>query len=105
MLKVAILGGAQANSTLHRKAIAFLISGMTLHSALMLEPDNVIVLLSASTGVAAFNIGGMTLHSTMMLGCSKIGEYQSLSHLYCSKHAKQLQVMKYDIVNAYVMCS
>ena len=31
------------------------------------EPDDVIVLLTAPTGVAAFNIGGMTLHSALLL--------------------------------------
>ena len=30
------------------------------------EPDDVIVLLTAPTGVAAFNISGMTLHSTLL---------------------------------------
>ena len=44
------------------------------------EPDNVIVLLTAPTGVAAFNIGGMTLHSALMLGCNKFGNYKSLTH-------------------------
>ena len=32
------------------------------------EPDKVIVLLTAPTGVAACNVGGMTLHSALMLG-------------------------------------
>ena len=31
------------------------------------EPDDVIVLLTAPTDVAAFNIGGMTLHSALLL--------------------------------------
>uniref|UniRef100_A0A1X7VGC9 ATP-dependent DNA helicase n=1 Tax=Amphimedon queenslandica TaxID=400682 RepID=A0A1X7VGC9_AMPQE len=44
------------------------------------EPDEVIVLLTAPTGVAAFNIGEMTLHSSLMLGCKKYGSYKSLSH-------------------------
>ena len=44
------------------------------------EPDEVIILLTVPTGVAAFNIGGMTLNSTLMLGCNKYGNYQSLSH-------------------------
>ena len=35
------------------------------------EPDEVIILLTVPTGVAAFNIGGMTLHSALMLGCNK----------------------------------
>ena len=35
------------------------------------EPDDVIVLLTAATGVAAFKIDGMTLHSALLLGRSK----------------------------------
>ena len=31
------------------------------------EPDDVIVLLTAPTDVAAFNIGGTTLHSALLL--------------------------------------
>ena len=44
------------------------------------EPDDVIVLLAAPTGVAAFNINGMTLHSAYLLGCSKYSGFQPLSH-------------------------
>ena len=33
-----------------------------------IEPDDVIVLLTAPTGVAAFLINGMTLHSALLLG-------------------------------------
>ena len=44
------------------------------------EPVDVIVLLSAPTGVAAFNINGMTLHSALLLGCGKYGGFQPLSH-------------------------
>ena len=32
------------------------------------EPDDVLVLLTAPTGVAAFNVNGMTLHSAFLLG-------------------------------------
>ena len=35
------------------------------------EPDDVLVLLTAPTGVAAFNVNGMTLHSAFLLGRSK----------------------------------
>jgi len=31
------------------------------------EPDDIVVLLTAPTGVAAFNINGMTLHSALLL--------------------------------------
>ena len=42
------------------------------------QPDDVTVLLTAPTGVAAFNIGGMTLHSALLLNCGRFG-YQPLS--------------------------
>ena len=32
-----------------------------------IEPDDVIVLLTTPTGVAAFNVNGMTLHSAFLL--------------------------------------
>ena len=35
------------------------------------EPDDVLVLLTAPTGVAAFNVNGMTLHSAFLLGKSR----------------------------------
>ena len=46
----------------------------------MFEPDDVIVLLTAPTGVAAFNIGGMTLHSALLLGCNRRAGFQPLSN-------------------------
>ena len=45
-----------------------------------IEPDDVIVLLTAPTGVAAFNINGMTLHSAFLLGRNKYSGFQPLSH-------------------------
>ena len=42
------------------------------------DPDDVVVLLTAPTGVAAFNINGMTLHSAFSLGTSK---YSRIQHL------------------------
>jgi len=44
------------------------------------EPDDVIALLTAPTGVAAFNINGMTLHSAFLLSRSKYSSFQPLSH-------------------------
>ena len=44
------------------------------------EPDDVIVLLTALTGVAAFNINGMTLHSALLLGCNRYTGFQPLSN-------------------------
>ena len=43
-----------------------------------IEPDDVTVLLTAPTGVAAFNINGMTLHSALLLGRSKYDGFQPL---------------------------
>ena len=45
-----------------------------------IEPDDVIVLLTAPTGVAAFNINGMTLHSAFLLGTGKYTSFQPLGH-------------------------
>ena len=45
-----------------------------------IELDDVAVLLTAPTGVAAFNINGMTLHSAFLLGRSKYSGYQPLGH-------------------------
>ena len=44
-----------------------------------IEPDQVCVLLTAPTGVAAFNIGGVTLHSALLLGCNKFQGYKPLT--------------------------
>ena len=45
-----------------------------------IEPDDVIVLLTAPTGVAAFNINGITLHSALLLGSGKYTGLQPLIH-------------------------
>ena len=45
-----------------------------------IEPDDVVVLLTAPTGVAAFNISGMTLHSAFLLGSGKYSGFQPLNH-------------------------
>ena len=44
------------------------------------EPDDIAVLLTAPTGVAAFNINGVTLHSALLLGRSKYGGFQPLNN-------------------------
>ena len=46
----------------------------------VLQPDDMTVLRTAPTGVAAFNINGMTLHSALLLGCTKYIGFQPLSH-------------------------
>lgn len=45
-----------------------------------IEPDDVVVLLTAPTGAAAFIINGMTLHSALLLGRGKYGAFQPLNH-------------------------
>jgi len=57
-----------------------LIHSDTLKLSGTFEPDDVTVLLTAPTGVAAFNINGMTLHSTLLMGRSKYGSFQPLIH-------------------------
>ena len=43
------------------------------------EPEDVIALLTAPTGVVAFNIQGMTVHSALVLGTYKLTMYQPLT--------------------------
>ena len=64
----------------------------------MSEPDNVIVLLSAPTGVAAFNIGGMTTFRR-----SKFGEYQSLSHDKANTLRLKLSKLKILVIDEISM--
>lgn len=45
-----------------------------------IEPDDVLVLLTAPTGAAAFIISGMTLHSALLLGSGKYSGFQPLNH-------------------------
>ena len=44
------------------------------------EPDDVLALLTALTGVAAFYVNGMTLHSAFLLDRSKYSGFQPLSN-------------------------
>ena len=46
----------------------------------MFEPGDVIVLLTAPTGVAAFNISDMTLHLALLLGRTKFVGFKPLSN-------------------------
>ena len=43
------------------------------------DPDDVIVMVTAFTGVAAFNVDGMTLHAAFQLPIGRKGEYLSLT--------------------------
>ena len=59
------VGKSYVISLIRRDAIKLmLLSGQV-------EPEDVVVLLTAPTGVAAFNIQGMTVHSALLLGTSK----------------------------------
>ena len=59
------VGKSYVISLIRRDAIKLLLlSGQV-------EPEDVVVLLTAPTGVAAFNIQGMTIHSVLLLGTSK----------------------------------
>uniref|UniRef100_A0A1X7VJB5 ATP-dependent DNA helicase n=1 Tax=Amphimedon queenslandica TaxID=400682 RepID=A0A1X7VJB5_AMPQE len=67
------------------------------------EPDEVIVLLTAPTEVAAFNIGGMTLHSSLMLGYNKYVSYKSLSHDKANTLYLRLAKLKFIIIDEISM--
>ena len=57
-----------------------------------IEPDDVIVLLTAPIGVAAFNINGMTLHSVFLLGGGKYTGFQPLSYRIAGKFGGELNL-------------
>ena len=59
------VGKSYVISLIHRDTVKLLrLSGQV-------EPEDVTVLLTAPTGVAAFNIQGMTVHCALLLGTSK----------------------------------
>ena len=59
------VGKSHVISLIHRDTVKLLrLSGQV-------QPDDVTVLLTAPTGVAAFNIEGMTVHSALLLATSK----------------------------------
>ena len=61
------MGKSYVISLIHRDTVKLLrLSGRV-------EPEDVTVLLTAPTVVAAFNIQGMTPHSALLLGTSKFG--------------------------------
>ena len=68
------VGKSHVITLIHSDTLKFLRLSGTI------EPDDVTVLLTAPTGVAAFNINGMTLHSTFLLGRSRYNGFQPLSH-------------------------
>ena len=69
----------------------------------MVEPSDVIVLLTAFTGVAAFNIDGITLHAGLLLGCSKFGGYQPLNSNKCNTLRSRLSNLKLLIIDEISM--
>ena len=71
-----------------------------LHLSGQVEPEDIIVLLTALTGVAAFNIQGMTVHSALLLGTSKFTT-QSLTRdkLTLSKQSCNLQLHIIDEIS------
>ena len=67
------VGKSHVISLIRNDAVKFLrLSGQV-------QPEDVVVLLTAPTGVAAFNIQGMTLHSALLLGTTKFSS-QPLTH-------------------------
>ena len=67
------------------------------------EPDDVIALLTAPTGVAAFNINGMTLHSAFLLGRSKYSGFQPLSHEKLNTLRTKLSRLMFVIIDEVSM--
>ena len=61
-----------------------------------MEPEDVIVLLIAPTGVAAFNIQGMTLHSALLLGTSKFSSQPLTQH---TENKTNLQLLIIDEIS------
>ena len=73
----------------------------TVISSSAIEPDDVIVLLTAPTGVAAFNINGMTL--AFLLGGGKYTGFQPLSHDRLNTLRSKLSKLTLVIINEVSM--
>ena len=67
------------------------------------EPDDVIALLTAPTGVAAFNINGMTLHSAFLLGRSKYSGFQPVSYDRRNTRQTKLSHLMFVIIDEVSM--
>ena len=65
-------------------------------------PNDVAVLLTAPTGVAAFNINGMTLHSAFLLGCGQLC-HQQLSNEKANTLRARLSNLKLLIIDEVSM--
>ncbi len=66
------------------------------------EPDDVLVLLTAPTGIAAMNINGMTIHSALLLGISKTS-FHALSREKLNTLRLKLSRLKLLIVDEISM--
>nr|XP_055041698.1 LOW QUALITY PROTEIN: uncharacterized protein LOC129429201 [Misgurnus anguillicaudatus] len=75
--RLFITGGAGTGKSHLIKAIHY--ESSRLLSQLSENPDDVTVLLTASTGVAAFNVGASTIHNTFSIGANVRLPYQPLS--------------------------
>ena len=64
-----------------------------------IEPNDVIVFLTAFTGVAAFNIDGITLHAGLLLGCGNFSGYQPLNSDKCNTLRSRLSKLKLLIID------
>ena len=69
-----------------------------LHLSGQVQPEDVVVLLTAPTGVAAFNIQGMTLHSALFLSIRKFSS-QPLTHNTLRTRLANLQLLIIDEVS------
>lgn len=75
--RLFITGGAGTGKSHLIKAIYY--EASRLLSQIAENPDDLTVLLTASTGVAAYNIGARTIHNTFSIGANIRFPYQPLS--------------------------
>lgn len=75
-LRLFITGGAGTGKSHLIKAIHY--ESTRLLSQISESPDDVAVLLTAPTGVAAYNIGAATIHNTFSIGANVRLPYQPL---------------------------
>ncbi|XP_039509525.1 uncharacterized protein LOC120464209 [Pimephales promelas] len=75
--RLFLTGGAGTGKSHLIKAIQY--ESSRLLSQLSENPDDITVLLTASTGVASFNIGASTIHNKFLIGANVRLPYQPLS--------------------------
>ena len=66
------------------------------------QPNNIVCLLCASTGIAAFNISGMTIHSTFLIPIN-MGQYRKLGADSLNTLRNQLNNLKVVIIDEISM--